>query len=91
MPVVVTDTATWVVVQAGVDGPIIGQTLVPAGVNRNVRVTVDPEQARDTLYVTLHDDVGEAYAFEYPGGPDVPRQQNREIVRVPFTLLPAGE
>lgn len=95
VPLVVMDTPAWVVVQAeadGVPGAILGQTWVPAGVNRGVLVTIDPGQVTETLYVTLHMDGGELELFEYPDGPDLPLQRNRTPVRAPFRVLavPAG-
>ena len=95
VPLVVIDTPAWVVVQAeadGVPGAILGQTWVPAGVNRGVLVTIDPGQVTETLYVTLHMDGGELELFEYPDGPDLPLQRNRTPVRAPFRVLavPAG-
>ena len=76
----------------GVPGAILGQTWVPAGVNRGVLVTIDPGQVTETLYVTLHMDGGELELFEYPDGPDLPLQRNRTPVRAPFRVLavPAG-
>ena len=88
VPLVVADTAVWVVVHTdneGELGDIIGQTWVPAGINRHVTVTIDAEQATPTLYAVLHLDAGTLEEFE-PDGADVPLQRNRAIIRSPFVI-----
>ncbi|MCB8988483.1 MAG: hypothetical protein H6661_12130 [Ardenticatenaceae bacterium] len=88
VPLVVLDAPGWVVIHTdneGELGDIIGQTWVPAGINRNVAVTIDVEQATPTLYAVLHLDAGTLEEFE-PDGADIPLQRNRAIIRSPFTI-----
>jgi len=89
VPLVVVETAAWVVIHTDNDGElgdIIGQTWVPAGINRDVEVVIDAAQATPTLYAVLHLDAGALEEFE-PGGTDVPLQRNRAIIRSPFALI----
>lgn len=72
----------WVVVHAdenGAPGPTIGIAQVEPGVNRNIRVEIDPTIDTDLLHIRLHVDEGTPGEFEYPG-PDVPVQINGQIV-----------
>jgi hypothetical protein len=89
IPFTVTEVDAWAVVytdDGGELGEIIGRTWLPAGVNRNVLVTIDPEQATGTLYAVLHWDAGTAQKFE-PGGADVPFQRNLRIIQSPFSII----
>ena len=88
VPLVVAETAVWVVIHTdneGELGNIIGQTWVPAGINREVVVPIDAAQITPTLYAVLHVDAGTLQEFE-PGGTDVPLQRNRAIIRSPFVI-----
>ncbi|MBK9613797.1 hypothetical protein [Candidatus Amarobacter glycogenicus] len=74
VPLVVAETAVWVVIHTdneGELGNIIGQTWVPAGINREVVVRIDAAQITPTLYAVLHVDAGTLQEGE-PGGTDVP-------------------
>ena len=89
IPFTVTEVDAWVVIYTddeGELGEIIGQTWLPPGVNRNVSVPIDPEQATDTLYAVLHWDAGTIKDFE-PGGTDIPFQRNLSIIQSPFTVI----
>ena len=86
----VVDTNAWVVVYndaAGEPGEIIGRSWVPAGVNREIEVTIDPELTTTTLHVLLHLDAGTPQRFDFPDGIDIPLQRNRQLIRVPFLLF----
>lgn len=88
IPFTVTEVDAWVVIyndDEGELGEIIGQTWLSPGVNRNVSVVIDPEQATDTLYAVLHWDAGTIKDFE-PGGTDIPFQRNLSIIRSPFSV-----
>jgi hypothetical protein len=90
VPLVVTDIPAWVVIEAdvnGAPGPVVGRTWVPAGINRDVVVDLDPEQVTEALFATLVLDAGVAQEFEYPGGADLPLQRNRTPIRAPFRVL----
>lgn len=81
----------WVVIHAvedGEAGDALGQTWVPAGINRNVGVEVDPALVTDTLIAMLHQDRGQLKEFEYPTGNDTPLVDNRELIAAPFSVLP---
>ena len=57
IPLIIADIDTWIVIRNEFNddlGDIIGLTWVPAGVNRDVIVVIDPEQVTDTLYAILH-------------------------------------
>jgi hypothetical protein len=89
IPFAVTEVDAWAVVytdDGGELGEIIGRTWLPAGVNRDVLVTIDPEQMTDTLYAVLHWDAGTAQKFE-PGGADVPFKRNLRIIQSPFSII----
>lgn len=101
VPLVVSDAPTWVVVQdrasAGEDETaveesappqVLGRTLLPAGVHRNVSVAVNPREIiTSTLYVTLYHDLGEPGSFEAPEGADEPMVWAGIPIQVPFTVL----
>ena len=89
MPLVVVDEDAWVVVRAdeeGELGEILGRRWVPAGLNREIAVTLNQNLVTPTLHVVLHLDAGTSRAFDFLEGLDVPFQRNRSIIRVPFTL-----
>lgn len=88
----VVDVDAWVVVRIEVDGEvgeIVGSTMISAGVNRDVKVILDPEQLTPKLHITLHLDAGAAGQFEFPEGLDIPLQRNRAAITVPMTLIPS--
>ncbi len=94
VPLVMADLETWVVIRRdddGEQGEIIGQVWLPAGVNREVMVKVDPAQVTDTLYAVLHHDADGDQNFDYPEGGDQPLLRNRRIIQAPFTLLTAED
>lgn len=93
VPLVLADLNTWVVIRNDADGApgdIIGQVWLPAGVNREIMVKIDPDQITDTLYAVLHHDADSDQNFDYPDGGDQPLQRNRRVIQAPFTLL-SGE
>lgn len=90
VPLVVVDQNTWVVVRNEVEGEpgeVIGRTWVPTGINRDVVVRIDPEMITSTLYAILHLDAGTPRTFDFPDGPDVPLQRNRDLIGSPFEYL----
>ncbi len=73
------DEPGWVVIHADADGapgPVIGYSALPAGINANVKVTIDPKAATTVLYAMLHEDKGEAGVFDFPDGADVPVERS---------------
>ena len=93
IPLVLADIDTWVVLRRddnGAPGDIIGHVWVPAGVNRDILIKVDPEQVTDKLYAVLHHDADSDQNFDYPEGGDQPLLRNRQVIQVPFTILENG-
>lgn len=89
VPLTVADLDTWLVIYTTTGdalGTPIGQTWLPAGVNQNISVAIDPAQASETLLAVLHQDAGTSQEFDYPAGLDVPLQRNHQIVQSPFML-----
>jgi predicted lipoprotein with Yx(FWY)xxD motif len=87
---IVSDGAGWLVVHAQVDGkpgPILGYAPVADGVNNDVVIEIDDENASETLYAMLHTDGGEVGAFEFPDGPDGPVMVEEKVVTPPFKVL----
>lgn len=92
---VVSDGPSWIVIHAdqeGAPGPVVGHSAVSEGVNTDVTVEIDTENATETLYAMLHTDVGEAGVYEFPGA-DGPVQVEGQIVTPAFTVtgLPMAE
>ena len=94
IPLVVADINTWVVVFSDEDGEpskVIGQTFLSAGLHHDVKVTVDMQQATETLFASLHQDSGELKTFDFADGEDIPLQRNHAPIRSPFTILEIGD
>jgi hypothetical protein len=90
VPLVVVDVNAWVVARMdneGEIGEIIGNVSVPAGVNRDVLLPVDPELLTSTLHLVLHLDAGVIGEFEFPDGLDIPLQRNRAAINAPMTVF----
>ena len=90
IPLVVADLDTWVVIYSqtedGRPDEILGQAWLPAGINREVPVSVRSGLGNETLLAVLHQDAGTPLEFDYPDGDDVPLQRNRQIIFSPFLL-----
>jgi len=90
---VVVDNATinrtgWADIHAdlnGTPGPIIGYSPISEGVNENVTVAIEVENATPVLYAMLHVDEGEPGVHEFPG-PDVPILVNGSPVQQAFSV-----
>lgn len=90
MPLVITNIDTWVVIQNdqnGQPGAIIGRTWLPAGINHDIPISLDPAQATDTLYATLYHDADSDQTFDVPTGPDAPLVRNRRLIQVTFAVV----
>ncbi|GAB4550126.1 MAG: hypothetical protein OHK0023_15540 [Anaerolineae bacterium] len=70
---VISQADGWIVIHAGSEGfPVIGQAAVKAGVNLDVKVTIDkPDLITPRMTAMLHDDAGTLGTYEFPGA-DVP-------------------
>ncbi|MCK9299097.1 MAG: hypothetical protein M0P21_09065, partial [Methanoculleus sp.] len=90
---VIVDNATinqtgWADIHAdlnGTPGPIIGYSPISEGVNENVTVAIEVEDATPVLYAMLHVDEGEPGVHEFPG-PDVPILVNGSPVQQAFNV-----
>lgn len=69
----------------GEAGELLGQTWLPAGVNRNVIVSVDGPPEPGTLHLILYGDLGASEEFD-PGTDVELRSVDNRPIRIPFTL-----
>lgn len=90
VPLVVADLDTWVVVynldETEEPGEIVGQTWLPAGINRDIQVTINPDLKSNALLAVLHQDSGNLQQFDFPKGADAPLLRNLVPIQSPFTL-----
>ncbi len=87
---VVSDGPGWLMIHAeenGGPGPMVGVARLKDGVNRNVKVTIEPAQATPVLYAMLHTDAGQVGALEFPGA-DAPVTVAGRIVSPSFDTTP---
>ena len=90
VPLVVIDLEAWVAIWSddeGLPGELLGQTLLPAGIHRDVSVALESDHTGETLHVVLHQDLPPAGEFEPPPGPDAILQREGEPIDAPFNLL----
>lgn len=90
VPLVVADLDTWVVIynvnEIGRAADVVGQTWLPAGINRDIVVAVDSEQVTQTLIAMLHIDRIPIESFDFPDGDDTPLVRNLLPIQSPFQL-----
>jgi hypothetical protein len=96
VPIVTADLDTWLVIynldETGEANETIGQTWLPAGINRDVPVTIDSGRASETVLAILHQDNPPLEQFDFPDGVDTPLLRNLQPIQSPFTLeLPQEE
>ena len=63
----VVNQPSWVVIHADVKGnfgPALGQTLIPAGESKDVKVIIEESKTTPTLYAVLHSDIGQAGVYD---------------------------
>ncbi len=94
VPTVMAAQDGWLVVHQNTPdnkpGPVIGHTAVKAGVNMNVKISLDPApKPGDKVWAMLHIDVGQKGAYEFPG-PDAPVIQNGDIVMKQISIAGAS-
>jgi len=90
---VVSAVDTWVAIHADADGQpsdVLGQTLVPPGINRDVVVALNPAPAAGRVHLVLYEDLGVRESFEVPGADPVLANDDDRPIRIPFTVLPAA-
>lgn len=88
---VISPVTSWVAIYGDADGQpgdLLGQTWVPAGVNRDVVVEFDGTVEPGTLHLILYEDLGTSEEFEVPGVDMELRSADNKPVRLPFELLP---
>ena len=92
---VVSPVDTWVAVhavdEAGDPSLQLGRTFVPAGVNHDVVISLDPMPGPGPLLIMLYGDRGEPGSFDAQGVDPLLTGPNGRVVRVPFSLEPSGE
>jgi len=90
VPLVVTDLDTWLVIynvdETSEAAEAIGQTWVPSGINRSIKVRIDPDQLSETVIAMLHQDNPPLEQFDFPNGVDIPLLRNLLPIQSPFTL-----
>lgn len=77
----------WIVIHIddnGKPGPVIGNSAVKTGDNKDVKVKIDTAKATPKLHAMLHVDKGVIGTYEFPGA-DVPVKNGDAIVMTPFT------
>lgn len=94
VPLIVVDLNAWIVIRDGSltePGEISGMQWLPAGYHRDVVVEIDPEIISEIMHAVLHLDGGISQEFEYPEGPDITFQRNRNVIQAPFELRQEGD
>jgi len=89
----VVEEDAWAVIynnNGGQPGEILGRRWLPAGINRDIEVTVDGEATTPEMFVVLHQDGGQTRIFDYPDGLDGPFQRGLSIIQAPFKLTGNG-
>ncbi len=87
--VIISPVEGWAAVYAdndGQPGELLGNTWFPVGVNRNVVIDLAPAPESGTLFLVLHEDLGEPETFEIGIDTLLSNDDNRPI-RIPFDLL----
>ena len=95
VPLVVADLATWLVIYSTDEdnnpAEILGQTWLPAGINRDIVVPIESALETEHLLAILHQDGGTLEQFDFPNGVDIPMFRNLLILQSPITILPSPE
>ncbi len=90
---VISPVAAWAAVYddaEGQPGDLLGQTWLPAGVNRDVLVELEGAEP-GTFHLVLYQDLGAAEEFEVPGADTELRSNDNRPVRIPFVLIPPAD
>jgi hypothetical protein len=89
--VIVSAVDAWAAIYAdaeGQPGELLGRAWVPAGINRDVVIEVEPAPEAGVVHLLLYEDLGQREEFEAPSV-DLPLDNNdNRPVRIPFTVLP---
>lgn len=85
----VAPTDAWVAVQVDEDGQpgrMIGRTLIPAGVNRDVQIPLDAGWQPGLYHIVFYRDLGTAGRYDALGVDPLFTNPGGGVVRVPFTI-----
>jgi hypothetical protein len=92
---VVVPVNAWVAVHAAADdgqpASMLGRTFVPAGINRNVVVPLDPAPENAIAILVLYEDQGEAEEFDALGVDPLLTNDDNRLIRVPFAISAAAD
>jgi len=91
---VVVPVNAWVAVHAAQDGQpagMLGRTFVPAGINRDVVVLLDPAPENAPVILVLYEDQGEAEEFDALGVDPLLTNDDNRLIRVPFVIGETAE
>jgi hypothetical protein len=92
---VVVPVNAWVAVHAAADdgqpASMLGRTFVPAGINRNVVVPLDPAPENAIAILVLYKDQGEAEEFDALGVDPLLTNDDNRLIRVPFAISAAAD
>ena len=92
---VVVPVDAWVAVHAadedGQPAGMLGRTFVPAGINRNVVVALDPAPQDATLILVLYEDQGEPEEFDALGVDPLLTNDDNRLIRIPFVVSAPAE
>lgn len=91
---IISPVASWAAVYSDADGApgdLLGQTWVPAGVNRDVVVELEDAVEPGRLHLVLYEDLGASEEFEVPGVDIELRNDDNRPVRIPFELISPTE
>lgn len=92
---VIVPVDAWVAVHAagedGLPAGMLGRTFVPAGMNREVVVALEPTPGDETVFLVLYEDLGEAERFEALGVDPLLTNPDNRLIRVPFHVASAGD
>lgn len=86
---VVNPVDTWVAVQIdqeGQPGRMLGRTLVPAGVNTDVQIQLDPGWEPGVMHIVLYRDLGTPKRYDALGVDPLLANSDGKFVQLPFTL-----
>jgi plastocyanin len=81
--VVQSDAPGWIAIHSddnGMPGDVIGMAMVDQGMNQDVEVDIQRNQATPTMYAELHMDAGQMGTFEYPGADEPVKYQGQEVM-----------
>ena len=87
---VIVPVNAWVAVHAaaedGQPAGMLGRTFVPAGINHNVVVALDPAPENAPAILVLYEDQGEPEEFDALGVDPLLTNDDNRLIRVPFVI-----